>query len=260
MGYFRLALSLVIMAAHLAYVGNEWAGASLICFYVLSGHSITASGIKPGFWQRRICRLWPSYLAIASGTQLVLLIGWVPGRPYIAPAMGWDAVAQFFMIVPTWPDLALVPTAWMIKWLIVGYLLMCLGASRTPQRTALWMLMSLIASIFWMARTQSYGLWYQSFLCASLATSIGAACYHLGLIAPCDVQGAAFAGALSYPVFLSHYGIGAAVASATGWAVGWPLFFAALPLTLALSWLLVVAVERPIARYRKTFQLPSKEN
>jgi peptidoglycan/LPS O-acetylase OafA/YrhL len=251
MGYFRLVLSLVIMASHLAYGGNEWSGASLICFYVLSGYSITASGINPGFWQRRLWRLWPSYLAIASVTQLALLLGWIPGRPYMGLAVGWDAVAQFFMVVPTWPALALVPTAWMLKWLLLGYLAMWLGVSKTPQRTALWVLLSLIASIFWMARTQSYGLWYQSFLCASLATAIGAATYHLGLVAPRDGRWATFAGALSYPLFLAHYGIGAAVASVTGWNTGWSLFWVSLPPTIALSITLALLVERPIARYRK---------
>jgi peptidoglycan/LPS O-acetylase OafA/YrhL len=251
MGYLRLALSLIIMASHLVYVGNAWGGTSLVIFYILSGYGITASGIKPGFWQRRLWRLWPSYLAIAVVTQLALLLGWIPGRPYMALATGWDAVAQFFMIVPTWPEPALVPTAWMIKWLIVGYALMWMGASNTPQRTALWVLLSLVASIFWMSRTQSYGLWYQSFLCASLATSIGAACYHLGLIAPRDGRWAAFAGSLSYPVFLAHYGVGAAVASITGWAPGWPLFRDSLLPTLAISIALVLWVEQPIARYRR---------
>lgn len=250
MGYIRLGLSLVIMASHLVYVGNEWSGTSLVMFYILSGYGVTASGIKPGFWQRRLWRLWPSYLAIAAVTQLALLIGWVPGRPYMGLSTGWDAVAQFFMIVPTWPAPALVPTAWMLKWLMLGYLVMGLGASKTPQRTGLWMMLSLVASIFWMARTQSYGLWYQSPLCASLATAIGAACYHMGLVAPRDGRWAAFAGALSYPVFLSHYGIGAAMATITGLSPGWPLFWFSLTSTLCLSWLLVLWVEQPIARYR----------
>ena len=248
----RLALALTIMASHLVYVGNEWAGTSLILFYVLSGYSITARGTGGNFWRGRLLRLWPTYAVIAAITQLALWLGWVPGRPYIGLARGWDAMAQLLMIVPSWPESALVPAAWMLKWILLGYLLMWLGASRTPQRTAVWLLLSLVASIFYMARTQSYGLWYQSALAASLATATGSCCYHLGLVLPRDGRWGAIAGALSYPLFLSHYGVGAAVAGVTGLGVGWPLFWASLGPTIALSWLLWRWIDAPVNRFRKS--------
>jgi peptidoglycan/LPS O-acetylase OafA/YrhL len=59
------------------------------------------------------------------------------------------------------------------------------------------------------------------------------------------------AGAISYPVFLSHYLVGAVIATASGLVPGWPLFFAAIGPTLALSWLLVVVVERPVQTFRQ---------
>jgi peptidoglycan/LPS O-acetylase OafA/YrhL len=250
MGYFRLALSLIIMISHLVYRGNEWGGASLILFYALSGYAITARGTGGDFWRGRLMRLWPSYAAIAAMTQVALWFGWVPGRPYIALAYSWAAVPQLLMIVPTWPEPALVPAAWMLKWILLGYVLVWLGASRTPQRSAVWLLASLVASVWWMSRTQSYGHWYISVLAASLATSAGACAYHLGLSFPRDQRWAAIAGTLSYPVFLAHYGVGAAVAGAMEWGVGWPLFWASLTPTLALSWVLVVLVEQPVLQYR----------
>jgi peptidoglycan/LPS O-acetylase OafA/YrhL len=251
MGYLRLSLSLLIMAAHLAAINNAWAATAMIGFWCLSGYSITARGTGNQFWVSRFWRLWPSYAAIALVTQWALWLGWVPGRPYIGSIYGVWGIAQWAMIVPTWPHLSLVPGAWMVKWLLAGYLLMWLGASRTPQRAGLWMLISLVASTFHLFAVGEYLPYYQSFLCASLATAIGAATYHLGLIAPRDGRWAAFAGALSYPVFLSHYGIGAAMGSITGLSPGWPLFWLSLTPTLCLSWLLVLWVEQPIARYRK---------
>lgn len=252
MGHLRLILSLTIMCSHLAFGGNAWSATPLACFYVLSGYSITASGIKPGFWARRFWRLWPSYVAIAVVTHAALWLGWVPGLPYIGQAAGWDAIAQFFMLVPFTPYSALVPTAWMIKWLLLSYLLMWLGASRTPQNTAIWLLLSFIGSFFFLAKTPSYAIWYAGPLLPLLATSLGAACYHLGLVALRDGRWASFAGALSYPVFLTHYGIGAAMASITGLPHGWPLFWLSIPPTLCMAWLLVLWIEQPIARYRKS--------
>jgi len=254
-GYFRLVLALIIMISHLVYVGNEWGGTSLVIFYAISGYGITASGIKPGFWQRRLWRLWPTYAAIALITTIALLMGWIPGRPFIALPYGLGWLTQVLMIVPTWPNPALVPSAWMLKWILLGYLAMWLGVSKTPERSAIWLLFSMSASVFYMARTQSYGLWYQSFLAASLATAVGACCYHMGLVFPRDGRWGSVAGALSYPVFLSHYGVGAAVASATGWSVGWPLFFASLPPTLFLSWLLWRFIDVPINQYRKSIAI-----
>jgi peptidoglycan/LPS O-acetylase OafA/YrhL len=249
MGYLRLLLSIAIAKVH--WVGDDpWDYAVMGSFYLLSGYGITASGIKPGFWPRRFWRLWPSYVAIAAVTQLALLLGWVPGSPLIGLAYGWGGMLQFVMIVPTFPASSLVPTAWMIKWLLVGYLLMWLGASRTPQRSGVWVIASLMVSAFYLA-DNSYDAYYKSALFSLLFTAIGAACYHLGLIAPRDDRWASFAGALSYPVFLAHYGIGAAMASITGWAPGWPLFWHSLPPTLCLSWLFVLWVEQPIARYRR---------
>jgi peptidoglycan/LPS O-acetylase OafA/YrhL len=253
MGYLRLTLAMLIMMSHLVGIG-ALPNAAMIGFYGLSGYSITARGTGGQFWQGRFWRLWPSYAAIAAVTQIALWIGWVPGLPHIEMATGWGAVFQSAMIVPTFPESALVPAAWMIKWLILGYLLMWLGASKTPQRAAAGLLTSFVVSAYWMAHVGNYQIYYITWLCAVTATSAGAASYHLGLIAPGDDRWAASAGALSYPVFLAHYGIGAAMASITGQNVGWPLFWFSLTPTLCLSWLLVLWVEQPIARYRKSLR------
>jgi peptidoglycan/LPS O-acetylase OafA/YrhL len=240
------------MISHTVYVGNEFGNTAMIGFYMLSGYSITARGMVGDFWIGRFLRLWPCYIVVAALTQTALILGWVPGQgmPLVGLAVGWDAIAQFSMIFHPDPQ-SLVPPAWMLKWLLLGYLLMWLGTSKTSRRSAVWMLLSFVASTFWLARMGSYQSYYVTWLCASLATSVGACCHHLDLIAPRDGRWAAFAGTLSYPLFLAHYGIGSAVSSITGWDPSWPLFWASLPPTIALSIALVLLVERPIARYRK---------
>jgi peptidoglycan/LPS O-acetylase OafA/YrhL len=252
MGYLRLLFSLLIMAEHLTGFSSAAAGTSMVGFYLLSGYSITARGTGGSFWVSRLMRLWPSYAAIALLTQLVLWVDWESPREPIGSIYGWSGFLQWLMIVPPWWHTSLIPPAWPIKWIMVGYLLMWLGASKTPQRSAVWMIISVGLGAFFLGRGGSaYEYYYWTFLFASLIMSLGACCYHLGLIAPRDGQRSALAGALSYPVFLSHYGISSVMASITGWNPSWSLFWASLPPTIVLSIALVLLVERPIARYRK---------
>lgn len=253
MGYLRLFLSLVIMGTHLVAGATPHTYSALCGFYILSGYSITARGTGGQFWRSRFWRLWPIYAVIAAATQIALWFGWVSGLPHIGIAQGWSAVAQTAMIVPTFPSLSLVPGAWVIRWLLLGYLLMWLGASKTPQRSGLWLLFAMAIAPAFLAK---YGFerYYTSAFCALLFTAGGACLWHLGIVLPRDGRWAAWAGALSYPVFLCHYLTGSATAGVLGLERGWPLFFASLPLTLALSLALVVAVEQPIAVFRKTLR------
>jgi peptidoglycan/LPS O-acetylase OafA/YrhL len=238
------------MMCHLTTI-RAWPNAALVGFYALSGYSITARGTGGDYWQGRLLRLWPIYLVIAAATQMALWLGWVPRLPYIALAQGMSAIWQALMIVPTWPDDSLVPVAWMLQWILLGYGLMWLGWLKTPRQSAISTLGLFLVSIYALSLVpDDFQRYYTSGLCALTAMSIGACGWHLGLTAPRDDSKSAFAGSLSYPVFLLHYNVAAAISS----QFGWPLFFAALPPTLALSWLLVVAVERPVQKFRSSFR------
>ena len=244
----RLTLALLIMQSHLVSSGSPWGGTALALFYVLSGYGIVKSGIRHGFWASRIARIYPAYIVVLVATAAALWWGWVPNRPYIGlPQTPWQWLGQLLMIVPTWPQFALVPIGWMLKWMLLGYLLLWLGAAKTPQRAGLWLLAMLAATVWFLVRSQSVAAWYQSPICALLAFAVGASMVHLGVEIPRDRQWSA---SLSYPVFLLHYPVGAVFPMLPGW----PLFFAALPPTLALSWLLVVAVERPVQKFRSSLR------
>jgi len=61
-------------------------------------------------------------------------------------------------------------------------------------------------------------------------------------------------GVLSYPIYVVHVPVAAIVGGVLGLEYGWPLFFAALPPTLAASWLLWRFVDLPINRFRKSLK------
>jgi peptidoglycan/LPS O-acetylase OafA/YrhL len=244
------------MAVHLGPQGNHYGAAiAVLGFYILAGYFATLSMDGPYkgnpivFLISRWFRLWPVYLAIFGLTSWGLWLGIEPmGRMGIPT--GWGGVAQMLMIVPGWPAPAVVPVGWMLKWLMLGYLAISFGASLTPYRAGLWMLASLLIGQY-TALAQDWGTYYGSIEFASQGLSAGAVLYWLGFRVPRDGRWAAIAGALSYPIFLSHYSIGAAIPLTPSW----PLFFASLPPTLALSWLLYRFVEVPVDRYRKSIAI-----
>jgi peptidoglycan/LPS O-acetylase OafA/YrhL len=244
--YIRLALALIVMQGHLVYKSSSpAAGLAMMSFYVLSGYGITRSGVRSGFWLSRLMRLYPAYLISIFATATALWFGWIPHKPFIGlPQTYWDWLCHLLMIVPTWPHLSLSPAAWMLKWMILGYLVLWLGAAKTPQRAGLFLLATMAATVWFLVHSQSVGAWYQSMLCALLAFAVGATVAHLGVEIPKD---RAWSAELSYPVFLLHYPVGAVFPMLPGW----PLFFAALAPTLALSWLLLVVVERPVQTFRQ---------
>jgi peptidoglycan/LPS O-acetylase OafA/YrhL len=250
-GFTRLALALYIMAIHLGPQGDHYGGAiTVLGFYILAGYFATLSmngpykGNPRAFLISRWLRLWPVYLAVFAITSWGLLLGMgTMGR--MSLVQGWGVVAQVLMIVPFWPAPAVAPVGWMLKWLMLGYVAIAGGAARSPLWSGVWLLASVLAGQY-AALAQDWGTYYSGVGFASQGFALGAVLYWLEVRVPRDGRRAAMAGALSYPVFLSHYAIGAAIPLDTGW----PLFFAALPPTLALSWLIVLWVEHPISQYR----------
>lgn len=262
-GYTRFLFSIIIMAAHLTKTGSIFAHWGVIGFYVLAGYFAVYAGEKSysdpaQFLKARFFRLWPIYIVVFAATILLLIA--LPGISHNRTGIvyGWRFFAQSLMVVPNSPALAIVPIAWMLKWLLLGYLTVALGFMKTPRRAYLWLLFTLAwgqYSVF----SSDYGGYYKGAATAMRAFAVGGIGYWLGARVPRDGRWAALFGAMAYPIYLVHP-LSEMLGIAGGMGYGWPLFFAALPPTLALSWLLVVAVERPIAHYRKKFQTPSTEN
>lgn len=239
------------MISHLVYIGSAFGGAAMISFYIISGYSITASGVKPGFFIRRFWRLWPSYIAIALIVQWTLTLGWEPGLPGIGVARGWNLVSQVLMIVPTgnaYP--ALVHSAWMLKWILLGYLVMWMGATKTPRRSAFLLLTGSVTSVLLLSKYEFY-VYYVSPVAALTSTAAGACCWHLGLISPKDNRWSALAGELSYPIFLSHYAVGAMMIGFTKMSPSWNLFWISIPVVSLISFTLVFLIERPIQKFQR---------
>jgi peptidoglycan/LPS O-acetylase OafA/YrhL len=144
---------------------------------------------------------------------------------------------------------AAVPVGWVLPYLLLGYGVISLGISVTAKRAGLWLLISFVLAQH-QAFLLNWGDYYSSLAAWSLAYSVGAVAYWLGFAVPRDTGWGSVARDISFPVFLSHWLIIAAISLPPGW----PLFVASLPPTIALSWILVVAVERPISRYRQRFK------
>jgi peptidoglycan/LPS O-acetylase OafA/YrhL len=251
MGYIRFALAILIMRAHLGPVVPGYAAATaVVLFYALAGYTATSSmqvryaGQPWRFLWSRFLRLWPTYAVV-----FMLSLSWllISGEEWgsMAVPIGVDMPLQWLGIVRNGGINAAVPVAWFLQYLALGYALIAVGFAATPQRCALWLVGSLLWSQ-WLSFQLDFRDYYSTVAMMSLAFSAGASAFHLGLALPRDGRWGQWAGALSYPIFLCHYGVGAILPV----AYGWPLFFAALPPTLALSWALVVFVERPVSRFR----------
>jgi peptidoglycan/LPS O-acetylase OafA/YrhL len=243
MGYLRLASVLAIMILHLVGIGQIPASLSVLFFYALSGYLAT---LLMGRW----LRLWPVYLIIFVMTLVGFAVGLVPSIGGETDAIG--LLKQLLMFAPVPAIYAVIPPAWMLKYILLAYLL-----AAATVLTRRYMALALLAlSMMATSRLVILGdpLWhyYPSAELALQCISLGAVAYHMGLVLPRDGRGAAWAGALSYPVFLSHWLVGDVLVSLSGAAKGWPLFGVSLGPTLCTSWLLVLWVEQPIARYRKS--------
>jgi peptidoglycan/LPS O-acetylase OafA/YrhL len=257
MGYLRLFLALIIMAVHLTMA--EWwqpAALAVVGFYAISGYCALAAwetaykGRRWAFLCSRYLRLWPSYLMITLATWAALSWGWAPPFHWISIPTGVQMPAQLLMIVPAHPSPALLGGGWVLKWFLLGYVALSLGIAATPQRAFLW----LVFSLSWfnaVAFSQPVHILYNGAACASMAFAVGATGWRVGIVVPRDGRWGAMAGAISYPLFLSHWRVAMPLWQGLGIEPGWPLFFAALAPTLALSWLLVVAVERPVQTFHQ---------
>jgi len=252
MGYFRFAFSILIMIAHLADKWGILANLSVLGFYVLAGYLAAASTGKDRPIQylcSRFIRLWPSYFAVMLATLITLQFTSLhaAGMP--------DRIGlflQYLMVVPSWPHAAVVPQAWLLKWFLLGY-----GVSvflKTSKAAFYFLMLTLAWSHLTAFTVENWWYHYISPSLAMLCFAIGSMGHWAGVTIPRDKPLAGALGALSYPVFLSHHWIGATISAVLGIPLGWPLFWASLGPTLAVSVLLWRFVEVPVDRFRKTFR------
>ena len=247
-GALRLGLSLIVMISHL--VPGWWPAASwaVFAFYTLSGYLITLIWIERyqgnwrGFWVARLLRIYPAYLAVLLCTMAVLWI-WGCHNPVLCSYMGHPDLGQWFLIVRNGTPRT-VPQAWAITTEIFWWGAISLGLSASRSRAWLWLLAATPA----FAVAYPTGPYWFTVLGGATPFGLGAVAYWQGLKLPKDTG---WMSELSYPIFIAHFGVGAMMIPVSH---GWPLFFAALPPTLALSWVLVVAVERPVQKFRSSLR------
>lgn len=243
MGYFRLALAIMITAAHAEAVPIVWAQGAVIVFYALSGYLAALSMV--GSYRRRpwafLCsrwlRVWPCYAVVfALSLTWLLWRGVPPMMAYGIPRLP-NLLAQLAMWpVPVGSGLV-VPPGWMLPRLFFWWL--CLAFS---PRWSGYGMVALSIPVLCVVPD------YYGFPLAALAMGLGAIGYQGGVVLPRAGRWDAMAGTLSFPIFLCH----ALILGELSYRVplGWPLFWFSIPPTLIVSCLLVRYVERPIARYR----------
>ncbi|MEM6838139.1 MAG: acyltransferase family protein [Cyanobacteria bacterium P01_C01_bin.120] len=232
----RLVLAIIVCVGHLAAIQGLGIYA-VYGFFLLSGYGITLvitekyKGNILAFYWRRIAKLYPLYLinwVLSVGLLRVIGIG------------GWHAMQiqepwSILMIDRSWGSP--IPQAWAIIIELLFYVLMSFGISTSSRRTFAWLGCSLILS------TADWGYYHPFTYSVWFAT--GAAAYWMKIKIPKE---SGMAAELSYPVFLSHYLIGALISSAFGISRGWPLFLVAMPVVIAFSWILT-RIDRKVAVY-----------
>lgn len=204
MGYFRLFLALVVMWSHTLPRGNQDALAhvAVLLFAVLSGYGCTKAMQGPyrgrplTFLWNRYLRLWPGYLAVFGLSSIAWLI-W-PELPGIGFPQGGRWGLELMMLSRY---AQLIPPAWMMPFLWLGYAVIALGFSSTATRSLVWLGIS-----FAWSQHQSMMLgwfaYYGSFAAWSLAYAAGASMAWM----PAEIPPSkGLASDLAFPVFLCHY-------------------------------------------------------
>ena len=163
---------------------------AIFAFFTLSGFLMTMlmdttyRGRPEAFALNRFLRLYPHYW-LAMAITAVLLPGVAGSHPFIGlpdSVGGWAAALLYVNYWQTSPQL--LPTAWAVTNEIVFYVLIGLGLSKTPGRTLLWFLVSLVYSVLaadYAPKNADLNYFLPS--AASLPFALGALAYHArGLI------------------------------------------------------------------------------
>jgi len=253
-GCLRLFFALLVMAEHLgpewwwAYHFGHWAVRG---FYVISGYFAVASVSKGidfrQFMQGRLLRILPAYWVVLAAS-LAVIWPWdiAPFHPMMIP----PSPVEFFKNAVLWVEYGRIDSfpvvqAWALPVIVFWNALIALGLFKTVRQTVIFL------GLF-LALGQVLPLSYFSVLGGAVPFAVGALLYLVKVPIP-NSRGTlpTIAANLSYPLFLVHYLVGAVIWLIFGIDRSWPLFVAALPPTLALSWLLWRSVDVPVNRYRQ---------
>lgn len=247
----RLALAILIMHVHFVSQSRQWGGNAVLLFYLLSGYFAVVTlqrGTNPWqFWVGRLWRILPTYWVVLASTTAWVSLGEV--GLYFYATVGYPSPMEVFA-------LSLQPRAVAVGWVLPVFWfwwgVLAMGAAATMRRT-MWLL--LVSVGLWLALGIAPGgnNWV-SLWAGGLPFALGAALYWMGLQMPTEPRWMRQLGDLAFPVFIVHYPVGAAISTALEMPPSPALFFAALGPTLAISWLLVVAVERPVQSFRSSLR------
>lgn len=229
----RIASTIAIVAVHLVDDGYWAAIAGVMALYWLSGYLAKPDGSWQ-WWLSRYCRIWPAYAAVFAVSSSAFALGFWSPIYFAANPTTPIWLAQLVLIVEP-GALRVVPIGWMLSAQLFAFGLV--AAIRTDRAAAVLVVAG--ATVLIVVR----GWHYQSLPVAVLFTVLGYAMrgqWGKGWRIP--------GSHLCYPTLLTHYPAAALIANAYGMDKGWPLFFASLPLTLALSWLLWRFVEVPLLK------------
>jgi len=256
-GWTRFILSLVVMEGHLS-LNLGMGRTAVVIFYLISGMVITKVFTErykkdaKTFLLNRVLRLYPIYWICYFGFMTAWALIGTDVYGMGIPAFPDNVLELLGVVVPSVfiQSASVIPQAFVIAWEMLCYLMVSAGLFLTASRSLSVTVMALVVSnhIYSASHWQNF---YFSPFCAIAFFGLGSLAYWHGLKLEKDAGLSAMVGALSYPIFLCHWGIGSIIATVFDLASGWGLFFASLPPTLALSWILVIAIERPIARYRQ---------
>ncbi len=193
-GIWRTMLAVEVVAFHLLLVPLIGAYA-VFSFFVLSGFLMTAimqgtygysvNGVAR-YLQNRALRLYPSYwFALVVSLMLIVSFGAGPMQAYnfhiIMPDSPIDWVKNLTMVFGLMPFeqvSRLVPPTWALTVEIVFYVLIGLGLSRTPLRTMVWIILSLLYIVVTYAMIGGGAALYSAIPAGSLPFAAGAMAWH----------------------------------------------------------------------------------
>lgn len=258
MGYFRLALAALIAFQHLTPLEGKAAAIALWLFFALSGYTATfvlneKYSSSKVFWAARVRRLYPQYLAV-----WLCSVAWASLYGSRLGTGTGELIPSLFMI-----DLAYqftgvhspVGVGWSITIILLFYGLLSLGVARSKPAVWWWLIASSLAYT-----VVNPWEWYYTPLFASLPFAVGGAAYWMKVRLPKPTTSwDRWCEALSYPVFLSHYLMGAIASTWLALPEGWTLFAISMSYAIAFSWALLEIEARIMNRVQTQFCKRSRQ-
>lgn len=194
-GLFRLYLALAVVAHHLLRVPTV-GNAAVFAFFTLSGFLMThvlakTYGYGPkgfaAYLFNRALRLLPAYW-VAIGLSLLFIL--IVGEPFadkfndafgIPPDLaswGMNVTMIFPSLHPSEIEPRLLPIVWTLTVEIFYYVLMGLGATRTPLSSMLMFACGVAYHLYGITTGQDFGFHYHSIFAGAMPFAAGALAFH----------------------------------------------------------------------------------